>query len=141
MTESKEYLLQIQKLDCMIKNKLAEILRWKTIATGTTGQMGGEKVQSSGNPQKISCAIEKYIDLEIEIEACVKQKREIIRTIEQLNSIEYDVLHKIYVQDFTLQEVAEAHKNSYSWATTVHGRALKNVQTIIDRRKSEKGKE
>ena len=137
--EAKAFLQQIKKLDKMIENKMAEAQRWKEIATNTSPSMMGERVQSSGNPHKIADAIGRYIDLEREInqdiDKLVDAKKAVISVIEQLNATEYDVLHKIYVQGFTFDEVAIACKHTTSWATTVHGRALKHVQNILDRKK------
>ena len=59
-------------------------------------------------------------------------RQEVIKTIEQLPAIEYDVLHKIYVQYKEFYEIADAMKKSYSWVTTIHGRGLAKVQKIID---------
>ena len=61
-------------------------------------------------------------------------KREVLGVIEQLNATEYDVLHKMYVQFLTLDEVAARKGKSYSWVTTMHGRALQDVQKILDGR-------
>jgi DNA-directed RNA polymerase specialized sigma subunit len=136
---AKEFLRQIKKLDKLIENKLAEVQRWKEIATNVSpASMTMDRVQSSSNPQKIADAICRYIDLEREInqdiDKLVDTKKDVISVIEQLNATEYDVLHKIYVQGFTFDEVAIACHRSPSWATTVHGRALKHVQTILDQR-------
>lgn len=135
---AKEFLRQIKKLDVLIGNKLIEIQRWKDIANNTTANITGERVQSSGNPHKISDAIGRYIDLEREInqdiDKLVDTKKDVIAVIEQLNATEYDVMHKIYVQYLTLDDVAESYDKSYSWATTIHGLALKNVQNILNRR-------
>ena len=135
---AKEFLRQIKKLDKLIENKLIEIQRWKDIANNTTANLSGERVQSSGNPHKIADAIGRYIDLEREInqdiDNLVDTKKEVISVIEQLDVTEYDVLHKIYVQYLTLDDVADAYDMSYSWATTIHGRALKHVQNILNRR-------
>ena len=65
----------------------------------------------------------------------IDKKKDVISVIEHLNATEYDILHKVYVQYFTLDEVAEMYEKTYSWATTVHGRALRNVQKILDSRK------
>lgn len=135
---AKDYLKQIEKLDTLIKNKLIEKQQWRDAALGITARMGDEKVQSSGNPQKMAAAIERYIDLEKEIDVIIDKlidtKREIISVIEQLDSREYDLLHKIYVQQKELVEVADELKCGYSTVTTAHGRALINVQRIIDRK-------
>lgn len=135
---AKEFLRQIKKLDRLIENKLIEIQRWKDIANNTTANLTGERVQSSGNPQKIADAIGRYIDLEREInqdiDNLVDTKKDVIGVIEQLNATEYDVMHKIYVQHLTLEDVADAYDRTYSWVTTIHGRALKHVQNILNKR-------
>ena len=135
---AKEFLRQIKKLDRLIENKLIEIQRWKDIANNTTANLSGERVQSSGNPQKIADAIGRYIDLEREInqdiDNLVDAKKDVIGVIEQLNATEYDVMHKIYVQHLTLEDVADAYDRTYSWVTTIHGRALKHVQNILNKR-------
>lgn len=141
MIKAKDYLLQVQKLNRMIENKNFERLQWKAIASGTTGQNFGERVQTTPNPHKMADAITNAISMESEIEACivemVKQKKAIIATIERLKPTEYDMLHLIYIQGKSLQDVADRYSKTYSWATTVHGRALKNVQNILD--EAEKG--
>ena len=135
---AKDFLRQIKKLDKLIENKLIEIQRWKDIANNTTATMSGERVQSSGNPQKIADAIGRYIDLEREInqdiDKLVDAKKDVIGVIEQLNATEYDVMHKIYVQYLTLEDVADAYDRTYSWVTTIHGRALKHIQNILNKR-------
>lgn len=137
--DAKKFLQQLKKLDYMITNKIIEKEQWMTIATGTTAQMGGERVQSSGSQQKMADAVGKYIDMEKEIDkiidALVDTRQDVINVIEKLNATEYDLLHKIYVQYMTLDDVGELYEKSYSWVTTVHGRALKNVQKILDGRK------
>lgn len=133
---AKEFLRRVKMLDKMIENKMIEIQQWKEIASSTTVNLSGDRVQSSHNPHKIADAIGRYIDIESEInrdiDALIKAKKEVISVIEQLPATEYDVLHKIYVQDLTFDEVAYICKKSKSWATTVHGRALQHVQNILD---------
>lgn len=136
---AKDFLRQVYKLDRMVENKLAEKRQWQEIAAGATPQTTGERVQSSGNPQRMADAISRYIDIEQEIDECIDKlvdtKREVIGVIEQLNATEYDVLHKMYIQGYSLQDVADMKGRSYSWMTSTHGRALQNVQRIIDKRK------
>ena len=136
--KAKEYLKQLQKLDKLIENKLAEKEQWRAIATGTTQQMTPDRVQSSPNPQKMADAVCRIIEIESEIDAYIDKlvdtKREVISTIERLNPTEYDLLHKVYVQYFTFDDVAIKNDKSYSWVTTVHGKALKNVQRMLDER-------
>lgn len=137
--DAKKYLKQLKRLDTMITNKLIEKEQWKAISMGTTAQMGGERVQASGSQQKMADAVCKYIDIEKEVDACIDRlidtKKDVISVIEQLNTTEYDLLHKVYVQYITLEDVANMYGKSYTWVTTVHGRALKAVQDILDSRK------
>ena len=133
--ETKEWLKQPRKLDLQIRNKLIEKQQWKDIALGITSNMNGERVQSSGSPTKMSDAIAKCVDMEAEIDSLIDKlidtKREVIQTIEQLESpTQYNVLHMIYIQGKTLQEVADEYNMSYDWAATTHGRALKGVRAI-----------
>ena len=136
--DAKEFLSQPKKLDLLIKNKLIEKRQWHDLALGITANMEGERVQSSGSQQKMADAIGRCIDVEAEIDCLVDKlidkKKEVIQVIEQLDSpIEYDIMHRLYVQYMTLQEVADHYKKEYGWATTTHGRALKSVQRIRER--------
>lgn len=140
--KAREFLRQVYKLDCMVANKLAEKRQWQEIAAGASPQTTGERVQSSGNPQRMADAIGRYIDIEREIDECIDRlvdvKREVLGVIEQLNATEYDVLHQLYIQGKTLQEVADKKGRSYSNIATIHGRALQSVQHILDGRESGK---
>ena len=138
---AREFLKQPKKLDKMIENKLNEKEQWKIIATGTTTQMSGERVQTSGSQQKMADAVVRFVDIEKEIDKCIDNlvdtKKDVIAVIEQLNVSEYDLLHKVYIQFLTLQEVAYLYDKSISWAKTIHKRGLKNVQRILDERQKE----
>lgn len=131
-----EFLNELKKIDAMIKNKEIEIEQWKSVATSSTVQSEGERVQSSGSKQKMADAVIELVDIasEVEAEKCrlIQKKREIIRVIEQLPATQYDLIHKIYVQFFTLAQVADMELKSYSWAKNVHRKGLSNVQKILD---------
>lgn len=134
---AKEYLLQIIKLDKMIQNKTIEKEQWMTMAMSTTAASNGERVQSSGSQQKMADAVIRYVELDQQIDryidSLIDTKQDVIMTIEKLPATEYDILHMVYIQGKDLHEVADKYDKTYSWATTVHGRALKNVQMILDK--------
>lgn len=137
--EAKDYLKQVERIDVQIRNKLTERQQWKDIALGVTANVGGERVQASASQQKMAAAIEKCVDMEEEIngliDKLIEKKKDVITTIEQLYSpTEYDILHKRYIQFLPLKEIADNYKREYNWVTTTHGRALKNVQNILDRK-------
>ena len=140
LLDAKEYLLQIHKIETMIKNKQAEIQRYMGMALSITPQMSGERVQATPNQQKMADAIIEYVDIDGEIKqdiAELKQKRrEIIKTIEQLDTIEYDVLHKIYVQGCVYKDIATTYHYSRSWVKEMHKQALKSLQSVLDRKNS-----
>ena len=143
--KAKEYLLQLKKLDKLIENKLAERDQWYAITTAVTQRLSADRVQTTSNPHKMEDAVLKLMEVEKELDAAIDNfvdaKREIIATVTKLsetNETYYDVLHKIYVQYCTLDEVADLYKNSRSWADQTHGRALKIVQGIIDDRERKK---
>lgn len=135
---AKDYLLQIRKIDRMITNKIAEVEHWKAVALGAGTYSEGDRVQSSGGKDKLSDAVCRYMVLEEqlneEIDRLIDTKREITATIEQLNPSEYDLLHRLYIQQKNLQEVAADMGKSYSWARGTHGTALYNLQRILNER-------
>ena len=79
-------------------------------------------------------AVIKCVETERQIYEYIRKKSRIIEDIERLPSEEYDLLHKKYIQFFTLDEIAADSGKSYSWATSVHGIALKHLQEILDER-------
>lgn len=136
--KAKDYLGQLKKLDKLIENKLTERQHWKSIALNISPNMSGDRVQSSGSQQKMADAVHRYVDMDKEIDQIidrlVDKRQEIIYTIEQLPATEYDVLHKVYVQYMDYYGVSDAYGKSYSWATSVHGRALQHLQEILNER-------
>lgn len=150
MSEAKEYLLQIGKLDELIANKKWELAQMQATAEGMTsfGQdvlINGEKhamdkVQATGNPQRMADAVCNLVDVEKKVLADIArwqaEKQEIISIIQPLPKMEYNLLHDVYVKGLTLREVADRAGLSRSWADTLHGIALKRVQEELDRRKA-----
>ena len=133
---AREYLEQIEKYDVLIENKRMEKKNWQDIANSITVSMGGEKVQSTPDPHRREAAIVNYLDIEKEIDRCIIQhaieKQKIIRMLERLPAMEYNVLYKRYVQMQNLQEIADALGKSYARITSWHGRALAHLQNILD---------
>ena len=137
--DAKSYLRQVENIDVRIQNKLIELQQWRDIAVGITASIGGERVQASSSQQKMADAVVKCVDMETEINALVdsliETKKDVIAVIEQLESpTEYDILHKRYIQFIELKEIADRYGREYTTITTAHGRALKNVQNILDKK-------
>lgn len=150
--DAKSFLRQLRHIDCMIENKLIERNQWKSIAMGTTA--GGEsvkingvmhnmeRVQTSGSQQRMADAVGRYMDIEREVNECIDRlvdtKKDVISVIEQLETNQYDILHKKYVQYLTFSEIAVIKNKSESNIISNHGIALKNVQKILDERENKK---
>lgn len=133
------YLERVEMIDSIVRNKLIEQQQWRDIALGITANMDGERVQSSGNQSKMADALNKCIDMEAEIDSLIDKlvntKREVIATLEQLDSpYYYRLLHMRYIQYVDLKDIAELWDRDYNAITTAHGRALERVQEILDRR-------
>ncbi len=136
-SKAQVFLERVERLDAIIQNKLIEKQQWKQIALGITANMEGERVQSSGAKDKMANAVERCVDIEVEIDRAVDNlvdtKKEVLQTIERLDSpTEYKLLHLRYVQYVPLKDIADMWGVEYTNVTTTHGRALKNVERLIN---------
>ena len=127
-----KYLEEIQKIDRKIENKRYEYQILVNLARGVSSPEFGERVQSSGDKQKMAIAVSKYLDVEKEIASLIEKKNEFIRLIEKLPPKEYDLMHKLYVQGMTINEVKADEGKCYSWATALHRRAKKNLERLLE---------
>lgn len=139
MNKAVEFLQQVEKLEKIIHNKLIEIEQWKALALSTTSVLSPDKVQSSGSKQKMSEAVDSYVDIENEINGYIDTlydvKRDVLEKIEQLEALEYDILHRIYIQFQDFQKVADDYGQSKSWAYKHHTKAVKELEEILEKEK------
>jgi hypothetical protein len=102
--------------------------------------MEAERVQSSGSKSPMADAANNCVDMEAEIaeviNKLIEKKKDVTQTIEKVqNPTWYKVLHMIYIRYMDLEEVADKCNKSYDWAKSVHSKALKIVQKIMDEEK------
>lgn len=135
--QAEQYLDRVKKIDAMIKNKLRDHERWVEVAEGLGGASVGERVQTSRNLHRGSDAIGNYIDIENEIAHLKQERQAIIQTIEQLPSTEYEVIYKLYVQDYTLKELAYHFGKSYDWVKRKKSNGLKLLQGMLGEGKAQ----
>jgi len=131
---AKEYLEQIRRNECIIRNKQIERKYWMELASGITAGMGGDRVQSTKNTHPMESKVVEAAMIDQEIDRLKAEIADIISTIQRLPTEEYDFLHKVYVQHLSLKEVQAISEKSYSWVTTTHSRALYSLQYILDHR-------
>ena len=132
---AREYLERIEKNERIIKNKQFEREYWLGMATNTTANLGGERVQTSGNKQMMEFQVIKAIQADEDVERLKREIADIISTIQRLSAEDYDLLHQVYVQHKSLKEIHVEAERSYSWATTTHQRALERLQRLLDNEK------
>ena len=124
------------KMEC----KLSERQYWHDLSLTITGQMGGERVQTSGAKDKMAQARDVCVDMESDIlsqvKALAERQTEVTGVLDQMtNPTEYKLLHQKYIQCKELKVIADNFGADYTWATTCHGRALKSVEAILERNK------
>lgn len=133
------FLERVELVDAIVHNKLIERQQWSDLAMSITSNMGGEKVKSSGSQSKMADAVIRCHDMESEIDRAVEklvaEKREVVTTLEELdNPSDYKLLHMRYIQYIELKDIASKWGKDYTTITTYHGRALRSLQCILDKK-------
>ena len=141
MTKSKAqiFLERVELIEQIIPNKLIERQQWQDLALSITAQMDGERVQSSGTKSKMADAVERCYDMEAEVlgavDKLIAEKRNVVAVLERLdNPTYYKILHMKYIQHIELEDIADEIGIEYSNLTTTHGRALKQVEVLMEGR-------
>ncbi len=123
---TQEYLWQIQRFERMITNKLDEIHKLRMILSGTSS-IGNltEKVQTSGNKDRIGSSVVKIVDMENEIDELIDKRYEIVRQIESLPDTQmYDVLAQRYVSGREMKSIQLCGVDSLRQVKRIHAKAL-----------------
>ena len=131
---TKSYLSQIERLDRMIQNKLSEIYQLKTMACSVTVSNDGERVQNSGDKDRMGTTVAKIVDLEREtdelVDSFVEKRKRIVEQIDSIDNIDYyNVLSMRYVSRDTFESIAEKTNWSIRKVFTLHGKALLDFET------------
>lgn len=126
---TKQYLNQIDRINRMINNKLAEIYQLKTMVCSISVSANEDKVQSSSDKDKLGSAVAKIVDLENEINKAidiyVDKKERIVSQIDSIKDImEYQVLFSRYIEYKTFEQIAEDNDYSVRQILRIHGNAL-----------------
>lgn len=139
MMRAQDYLAQLEVIETQIQNIRFDIAQLKELATSITPAYDGERVQASGNNQRMAAAVDRWADKEQEmyaaIDRLIEKQLEIASTIRRLKRPkESGVLHMLYIQKKSYEEIAEAYNRSVSWAKSIHGWALLSLQKELDAR-------
>lgn len=126
------WLEQINKIDFLVICKREKINFLKQIADGAGGFATSERVQSQGNPHKMTDAVDKYLDLEREVKALEQKKQNMLDTMRRLPRDEYKVLYLLYVDGYMVKELPSKFQKSHSWVKLKKRVGLELLQNIID---------
>ena len=129
---AREYVKQLERIDILIASKAAEKARWEALALDTGARQSGDRVQGSGNQQKMAGAVESAVDIDAEILQLQAQRHEIVHTLEQLQVDEFWVLNAVYGKHVSIGQAAWERGKSYSWARALHNRAMENLEKILN---------
>lgn len=120
----------IRKLDQLIDAKIAEKERVRELMVNTVGSIDGMP-HAPGISDKVGNLTVKLISLEEELNALidryVDEKAEVIKAIEKLPEREYGVLHRYYLRNMTLEQVAE----DIGYCTTQIWRIKKSAYELL----------
>lgn len=135
--EAKEYLQQIRTSEMQINDKLDELKKLQSLATKVNVVNEGNRVKSSGSQDKMANTVVSIVELENEIQEDVNRlmalKREVKQTIEKVSEPDLmSILYKRYVLYDSWEKIAVSLNISYRHATRLHGKALYEIQKIIN---------
>lgn len=126
---TKEYLMQISRMDRMIKNKLSEIAQLRELSCSISAVQSEDRVQTTPNFDKIGTSYAKIDEMERNLDRIIDEyidrKNEIIAQIDSMeNEIYYNILFARYVEKKTFEKIASEINYSFRNTTRLHGKAL-----------------
>lgn len=148
-----KYVEQVKYLDSLVENSRDEERELWAMATSITQSYSGMP-SGSGDNDTMTNTVKKLIDAQkqtiAQIDIYVDVKQDVIAHIKQLPRKQYDVLYWLYIKKrskretgqkwyYTWSEVAENLGCSEENIRKIRGRALKNLQKILDAEEKEKG--
>lgn len=133
-----DYLEQIDAYESKIENKISEVQRLEALATNISPHLSDAKVSSTLNPHRLQDVwvrlMEARSELLDEVDELVALRTEIVKTLELLPHAEYNVLYKIYISRYTVQQVADKNNYTRQAIYDIRDRGLKKLQKILDSR-------
>ena len=136
--KAEDFLEQVDACESRIENKITDIQRLEALATNISSHLSEVKVSSTPNPQRMqevwTRLIEAQAELMDEVDRLIALKIEFVNILEKLPRIEYDVLYKIYISHYSVQQVAEMKNYTRQGIYDIKDRALEKLQKILDSR-------
>lgn len=136
---AKEYLSQAKYLDVRINSKIRQLSDLNDLATNATSALTGMPHNPNHGRSTMADCVAKIVDLQAEINADIDQlvdlKREILETIKSLHNVELQtILERRYLCFETWEKIAAGMGYDLRWLFRLHGKALEEVQSILDKK-------
>ena len=130
---AKEYMEQARYLDMQINSKIEQVRSLNELATKATTVYSDMPHSPNRNTSRMEETVVKIIDLESEIDRDMNLKREIMRVVNSIEPAEYRTLLELrYLQFKKWEQIALLMSTDLRWVYRMHGRALNEVQKIIN---------
>ena len=132
---AKEYLSRYHLINIRINQKIDQQRQLRELATNISPSSGGG--HSSGVSDKVGMAVAKIATLEQEISAeideLIRVKAEIGRTISAVADERLRlILIARYINCMRWEQIAVTQNIDLRWLYRLHGRALREIEKIID---------
>jgi len=133
---AKEFLQQYQNVEHDINSKLDQIHRLRALATKTTQVLTPDRVDGTGEPDKLAGIVGRIVDMEHEVDASIDQlqviKQQVESVISELPEASHrNVLRLRYINGFRWEEIAVKLDYTYRNVCYIHGKALSVVEKKI----------
>lgn len=133
---AKEYLSQARYLDARINSKIRQVADLNELATKATTTLTGMPHNPNHGRSTMADCVAKIVDLQTEInadiDALVDLKRDILETIKAVANVEMQtILEKRYLCFQSWEQIAASMNYDIRWLYRLHGKALKEVSSII----------
>ena len=137
---AKEYMGRIRDFDRSINRKLDRALALKALALKVTPTLKDAGAMGGGNQDKLQSAMDKYIDLnneiDMDVDKLVAMQDEAYALLGQIrNQKYYKVLELHYLKYQTFEQIGVAMDCSRRWAEKLHGRALEVFDRVLKAQK------
>lgn len=133
-----DYLEKIDACESKIENKIAEIQRLEALATNISPHLSDAKVSSTLNPHRIQDVwvrlMEARAELLDEVDELIAYRTDVVKTLEALPRVEYDVLYKLYISHYSVQRVADTNNYTRQAIYNIKERGIEKLQKILDSR-------
>lgn len=138
MSEAKEYLLSVKRLDAQINVRLSELEELQDKLKHITPVLSTDKVSGGGGVQdRMADAVARVVDLQqiinADIDRFADMKQEALALLDKMeNPVYMTLLHRRYFLHHSFEKIASDMNYTYRWVTRLHGRALQEYEKLMN---------